>query len=235
MSTQAAQVKENAAAAATVTASPQLWGPPFTAPWGFLPFATPTGYWSAVKPDAWNGGWVQQLGANTHPATAPLTQGDLLVGFFRDVDLAPGTHSFLVRLELGPVSLVRRNGGGSDAYVFLQIIGPGAPFVDLRPAISNSVMYLNNSFTVSVKARYRVRFGGYLFQTYQGTQDTYGEIINKRSEVLYYPPYLATQAATLRSAGPDVHLPAGNDKLPAHVFTPEEAAATRELLPPVAF
>lgn len=237
MSTQAATL-ETAAAAASLTASPQVWGPPFTGPWGWLPTTPPAGYWIFTKPDAWNGGWVQQMGASTHPAGAPQTRGDLLVAFVQDVDLKAGMQSFLARLELGPVSLVRRNGGASDAYVFLQVTGPGFNWIDLRPAVSNSVMYLDVTPPVALQAgRYRVRFGGYLVETYQGAQDTYAEIINKRTEVLYYPPSFAGAQATTalrHPAAADIHLP-DDVKGKAHHFTPEEAAIGRELLAPLAF
>jgi hypothetical protein len=227
-----------ASATAAASSSPQVWGPPFTNPWGWMPAAAPAGYWIVPKPDAWNGGWVQQMGSNAHPASAPLTQGDLLVAFLRDVTLPAGMQSFLARLELGPVSLIRRNGGASDAYVFLQVTGPGFNWVDLRPAVSNSVMYLDVTPPVALKAgSYRIRFGGYVIESYQGSQETYAEIINKRTEILYYPPSFSNAtlaASSLRHAAAEMRLPEHAGGVPVHHFTPEEAAGHREILAPLA-
>lgn len=190
-----------AAVEAVTTASRELIAPPFD---GWLRAATPPdpGFWTAVRHNAANGGSVAQLGAKPHPANAPRTQGDLLVGWERHRDLPAGPASLTAYFDLGPITRAPR-GGTVQTFVYFLVNGPSGLLGDLVEVFRGQpdAAIVASSFGHSIHAgTYRFRFGSYIFETYAGGANPYGEVIVDGVRLYDDHPGLAASAA--RSADP---------------------------------
>jgi hypothetical protein len=202
------QTQPSAATADALTATTLVPNaPPFIDPWKKFrsPATNPPGFWTAVKHDAWTGGFVMQMGTVPHSASTPPTSGVLLVGYQWDGYLPEGQQSLIARFQLGPVSKLAR-GGQVQANVFLQLRGPIGQFFDEAPAVRDGIVYLKINPPVALRAGlHQIRVGAYIANSYAGTADPYAEIINNRTELLYCPPYLqaagAAQGVQPESAG----------------------------------
>jgi hypothetical protein len=155
--------------------------PPFLTPWRVIDSAEPPGFWKAVGVDPWRGTWVMQLGTDPHPATAPLTAGELVVGFRFTGFLRAGYHTFLVRFANGPVS-VSPNGGQISASLFLNVDGRGTSQIAQR----NSVQYLQVARYLTVGGTHTISFGGLIRSAFQGAASPYAEIISG-AEFRHFP------------------------------------------------
>jgi len=182
------QTQPSAAVAAATTPLPNA--PPFVDPWKKLriPAGNPPGFWTAVKHDPWTGGFVMQMGTVPHSANTPPTSDVLVVGYQWDGNLPDGQQSFLARFQLGPVSKLAR-GGQVQANLFLQLRGPIGQFFEEAVAVTNGIVYLRINPPVPLRTgQYQIRVGGYIASSYAGAADPYAEIINNRTEFLYFPP-----------------------------------------------
>jgi len=211
----AAAADDAAAANAIIPATPPFWG------WSKIEYPEPAGYWKAVRIDLATGGWVMQLGADPHPATAPYTPGQIVVGFQWRGYLSAGFHTFLVRFQTGPVS-IRPNGGQISAALFLDVDGRGIP----QAAQSNSVQYLQVNRFLNYGGIHSVSLGGILTAAYTGAASPYGEIINFRSELNHFPPPYPAAAGAQAAAAPE-----GLDGLDGEVLFDAKKLKTVEISP----
>lgn len=162
----------------TAISGRELIGPPYD---GWQKAATPPdpGFWTAVRHNAATGGSVAQLGVKPHPADAPHSSGDLLVGWQRFLDLPAGPMSFTAYFDLGPISESPR-GGTVATFVYFLVNGPSGQFGNLVEVSRGmpSLYIVASSFGRSIKAgTYRFRFGSYIYATYAGSANPYGEVI----------------------------------------------------------
>ena len=181
---------QTATAEAIATTVPVPSGPPFTSPWTRFrnPPTDPSGFWTAIRHDVWNGAILLQLGTQPHPITTPPTGGSLYVGYNWAGYLPAGRHNFTVRFHVGPVSL-RPNGGQVEGLLLAQLFGPHGQLADIIPVPANrldSYWTLRVTSPSDLKAgQYTFRFGAALISNYQRDQMPYGEIIVKDSSVSY--------------------------------------------------